>query len=99
MNGRTEFLPLPQYRFAPRMPDLAGSWWLAAITTGVVTFGSLLVVVGTPFVRLPLALAFAFTLAMLALAQPVSAVLATVGYLVLLAFMRRLLITTTGWWQ
>jgi hypothetical protein len=99
MNAATALLDVPRRRLAPRLPDLAGTWWLAALTTGVVTFGSLLVVVGTPLVRLPLALAFGFALAMVTLARPAAGVLAAVGYLVLLAFLRRLLIPATGWWQ
>jgi hypothetical protein len=78
---------------------MAWSWRLAAVTIAVVTFASLLVVAGTPLVRLPLALAIGFALAMLTLARPTAGVLTTMAYLVLLALLRRLLISTTGWWQ
>lgn len=84
---------------AARLPVVTGSWRLAAVTTAVVAFSSLFVVVGTPFVRLPLACALAFVLVMITLAQPVAGVLVTMAYLVLLAFLRRLLIEETGWWQ
>lgn len=82
-----------------RLGDVAGTWGLAALTAATVSFASLLVVAGTPFVRLPLALAIAFALAMVTIAQPTAGILATMGYLVVLALLRRLLIPTTGWWQ
>jgi hypothetical protein len=82
-----------------RLGDLAGTWGLAALTAATVGFASLLAVAGTPYVRLPLAVAIAFALAMVTIAQPTAGILATMGYLVVLALLRRVLIPTTGWWQ
>ncbi|HWH95419.1 MAG TPA: hypothetical protein VNT03_16275 [Baekduia sp.] len=92
-------LSLPRFRPAPRWAGVAGAWRLAALTIALVTFSSLLVVGATPLVRLPLALAIGFALTMLTLARPTAGVLVTMAYLVVLAFVRRLLISTTGWWQ
>jgi hypothetical protein len=90
---------VPRPRPTLRIPGTPGSWLLALVTIGAVTFGSLLVVVGTPFVRVPLAMGVGFALAMVVLARPAVGVMATFAYLVFMAFLRRLLIPTTGWWQ
>jgi hypothetical protein len=99
MSTTPAILQLPRRRPALSLPAFASTWLLAALTVFAVAFSSLLVVAGTPFVRLPLALAIMFALAMLTLVRPTAGVLVTITYLVLMAFVRRLLISTTGWWQ
>jgi hypothetical protein len=60
--------------------------------------GFLAVAGAGPFVRLLCAVAFSAILILLALTEPAAGVVATVVYLILLAFMRRVLIPATGGW-
>jgi hypothetical protein len=86
-------------RPAPSLPGFGASVRAYALTAGSSLVVAFLVVAGAgPFVRLVAALVFAVLLVSLALTRPAAAVVATIVYLVLLAFMRRLLIPVTGGW-
>lgn len=86
-------------RPAPSLPGFGASARAYALTAGSSLVVAFLVVAGAgPFVRLVAALVFAVLLVSLALTRPAAAVVGTIVYLVLLAFMRRLLIPVTGGW-
>jgi hypothetical protein len=85
-------------RRAPALPAAGGSLGTVALTIGLAAFSSLWVATATPLVRLPCAAILAFVLVMITLARPTLGVLVTIGYLVFVAFLRRLLLFESAWW-
>jgi hypothetical protein len=71
---------------------------LALTAVAAAGMASLAVAGAGPFVRVLFAIAFSAVLILLVLTEPAAGMFATVVYLILLAFMRRLLIPATGGW-
>jgi len=83
--------PPPLYGLGASIPTLA----ITAVLTGLTAMAAVAATGGA--LRLLCALVVAFALIMLSLARPAAGVIASLGYLVLLAFLRRILIGKAPW--